>query len=195
MAAGKVCTGFSKPYVAIYSASGTTVTYSNGMLLARGVNVTLELDSASSDNVFYADNIAAETVAGLFTGGSVTLTVDGLKTAAEKLVLGLPSADTDGWTHFGDSMSVPNVGIGFVVRYQSEGTGVTYTPVVLTKCRFEVPSLNAATQEDEIDWQTQELNATMMRDDTTTHDWKLVNADQSTESAAEALIKDFFNIT
>lgn len=195
MAAGKVCTGFSKPYVALYSASGTTITYSSGRVLARGVGVELELESASSDNVFYADNIAAETVAGLFTGGNVTLTVDGLLADAEKLILGLPTADTDGWVHYGDGMSVPNVGIGFVVRYQSEGTGVTYVPVILTKCRFDVPSVSAATQEDEIDWQTQELKATVMRDDSTTHDWKIVNADKSSEAAAEALIKAFFNIT
>ena len=31
--------------------------------------------------------------------------------------------------------------------------------------------------------------ATLMRDDTTNHDWKLVGADQPTEAAAEAVLK------
>ena len=91
-------------------------------------------------------------------------------------------------SHYGDGMDVPYVGIGFVVRYQSAGV-VTYAPVVLTKARFQQAGLDAATQEESIDWQTQELTANLMRDDTSNHDWKLVAADQSTEAEAEAVLK------
>lgn len=35
-AAGRVATGFSKPYVAKYSNVGTTISYSEGIQLARG---------------------------------------------------------------------------------------------------------------------------------------------------------------
>lgn len=193
-AAGKVCTGFSKPYVAKYSNDGGAVTYSGVMLLARGVSVSLSLNT-TDDNTFYADNISAETAAAVFADGTATLTVDGLLTATEKFVLGLPEAteiQASGGavqvSHYGDGMEIPYVGIGFVVRYQSGGV-VTYVPVVLTKARFQQPGLDAATQEEPIDWQTQELTATLMRDDTTNHDWKLVGADQPTEAAAEAVLK------
>ena len=193
-AAGKVCTGFSMPYVAKYSNVGSVVTYSGVMQLARGVSVSLSLDT-TDDNVFHADNVSAETAAAIFTGGTATLTVDGLLTAAEKFVLGLPEAteiQAGGGavqvSHYGDGMEIPYVGIGFVVRYQSGGV-VTYAPVVLTKARFQQPGLDAATQEESIDWQTQELTATLMRDDTTNHDWKLVGEDQATEEAAEAVLK------
>ena len=71
-AAGKVCTGFSKPYVAKYAAAGGTVTYSDAQVLARGVEVSLEVESGDANN-FYADNIAAETIAGAFTSGTLTL--------------------------------------------------------------------------------------------------------------------------
>ena len=91
-------------------------------------------------------------------------------------------------SHYGDGMDIPYVGIGFVVRYQSAGV-VTYAPVVLTKARFQQPGLDAATQEESIDWQTQELTATLMRDDTTNYDWKLAGADQSTEDAAVEVLK------
>ena len=67
MAAGKVCTGFSMPYVAKYSATGGTVTYSEAMRLARGVSVEVAPE-VGDDNKFYADNIAAETATGTFTG-------------------------------------------------------------------------------------------------------------------------------
>ena len=193
-AAGKVCTGFSKPYVAKYSNAGSVVTYSGVMQLARGVSVSLSLDT-TDDNVFHADNVSAETAAAIFTGGTATLTVDGLLAAAEKFILGLPETTkvTAGEeqvdvSHYGDGMEIPYVGIGFVVRYQSAGV-VTYAPVVLAKARFQQPSLDAATQEESIDWQTQELTATLMRDDTANHDWKLVGADQSTEEAAVEVLK------
>lgn len=193
-AAGKVCTGFSMPYVAKYSNVGNVVTYSGVMQLARGVSVALSLDT-TDDNVFHADNVSAETAAAIFTGGTATLTVDGLLAAAEKFILGLPETTkvtADGnqvdVSHYGDGMDIPYVGIGFVVRYQSAGV-VTYAPVVLTKARFQQPGLDAATQEESIDWQTQELTATLMRDDTANHDWKLVGADQSTEDAAVEVLK------
>lgn len=193
MAAGKVLTGFSLPYVALYSATGGTVTHTSGQKLARGVSVSLE-PAVGDDNRFYADNITAETAPGLMTGGTVTLTVDGLLETAEKLILGLPEADNNDWYHYGDQMDVPYVSIGFICRYQSDGV-VTYTPVVLTKARFQTPSLTANTQEEEIEWQTQELTADLSRDDTANHDWKVVGEAQTTEALAEAMIKAYLNIT
>lgn len=193
MANGRVLTGFSKPYVALYSHSGSTVTYTSGQILARGVSAEIEPDSNDDENIFYADNVASESVAGEFTGGSLTLTVDGLLTNAEKLLFGLPSADTEGWTHYGNSASIPYVGIGFVCRYMSDGV-TSYVPVVLTKCRFSMPTLSANTQEDEIDWQTQELSARVLKDDSANGDWKMVGGEQTSESSAEDMIKDVFSI-
>lgn len=185
MANGKVCTGFSLPYVAKYTESGGAVTYSDGMQLARGVNVSIAPEVADS-NDFYADNVLAETVSGTFTGGTVTLTVDGLLPAAEAFIYGLPTPETVGTVSvykYGDANEPPYVGLGFIARYMSDGV-TTYKVIVLTKTRFNLPTEAAATQEAEIDWQTQELTATIMRDDTADHDWKLVGA---TEYTSEAL--------
>ena len=66
---------------------------------------------------------------------------------------------------------------------------------MLTKTRFTVNGTSAATQEDSIDWQTQELSATLMRDDSSSHNWKKVGAGQTTEAAAEAVIKQLLGIT
>ena len=187
MAAGKVTTGFSKPYVALYGESGGTITYTSGQLLARGVDVTISPESGD-DNIFYADNVAAETDAGRFTGGTVTLTVDGLLATTRKLIYGLPEADTEGWTAFGDDMVIPYVGIGFIARQQSDGV-VTYVPTVLAKCRFNQSEDAAATQEEEIDWQTQSLEAVIMRGDDANHNWKFIGNDYPTEAAAEAALQ------
>jgi len=189
MANGKVCTGFSRPWVALYAESAGAVTYSGGIPLARGVEVSLDVEG-SSDNDFYADNVIAETDNQAFTSGSVTLTVDGLKAAARKLIAGLTTTKTVGqveWDVYDDAAVVPYVGIGFIARYMEDGV-TTYAPVVLTKCKFSPEGLDAATQEEEIDWQTTELEATIYRDDSTNHAWKMIGADQTTEAAAEAAI-------
>lgn len=192
-AAGRVCTGFSKPYVALYATSGGSVVYSSGQLLARGVEVSVEAEEASESNNFFADNIIAESISGVFSGGTATLTVDGLLDSTRRLIYGLPTADGDGWTHYGDSQNVPYVGIGFVTRYMSEGV-TSYVPTVLTKAIFQAEPQEAATQEDEVEWQTTELTATLMRDDSSDHDWKLIGAAVATEALAEDAIKDLFGI-
>ena len=193
-AAGKVCTGFSKPYVAKYNNTGGVVSYSGAMLLARGVSVSLSIDTINVDP-FFADNVSAETAEEAFVSGTATLTVDGLLAAAEQFILGTPEPTTlevggeqVKVTHYGDEMQIPYMGVGFLVRYQSAGV-VTYVPVVLTKSRFQQPATEAETQGETISWQTQELTAKLSRDDTARHDWKLVGEDQATEEAAEAVLK------
>lgn len=186
MANGRVITGFSKPWVALYTNTGGTVTYASGQYLARGVDVSIELEAEES-TPFYADNAVAEQAGGGFTSGTVSLTVDGLKDAARKLIMGLPTASGD-WTDFGDTMNIPYVGIGFVVRYMEDGA-TTYEPVVLPKCQFSVFGTEAATQEDSIEFQTQALEATIMRDDTANHVWKKVGTPVATEAAAETAIQ------
>ena len=98
MATGKVSTGFSKPYVAKYVNNNGTVSYTDAQILARGVEVSLEVESGDPNN-FYADNVVAETVAGTFANGTLTLTVDGLLQDAEAMILGLDEAGADGFLY------------------------------------------------------------------------------------------------
>ena len=191
MANGKVTTGFSYPFVALYSASGTTVTYTSGQALARGVDVTLSPES-SSDNIFYADNRQAENAGNKITGYSLSLTVDGLHQAAEKLILGLPNADGSGWVAIGgDSQEVPYCGVGWLTRYMEDGV-TSFVPTVCSKVRFSNPERAAATQEDDISWQTMSLEATGYRSDSAEHEFYFVGAPVSVgttytdEEAAEA---------
>lgn len=196
MANGRVITGFSKPYVAKYTAtpvtSGYTISYSQGQVLARGVELQIEPETTDNNN-FYADNVIAENEAGIFTGGSLTLTVDGLKDAANALIYGLP-AITGGWYNYDNTQAVPHVGFGAVVRVQEAGV-VSYVPLILTRIQFNDSGMTAATQEDQIDWQSQELTAQILRDETPNQCWKKLGEAQTTEAAAEAKIKTFLNIS
>lgn len=195
MANGKVLTGFSMPWVALYANSSGTISYSGGIPLARGVSVSMSVE-ASSDNDFYADNVLAETDNQGFSSGTITLTVDGLKDAARKLIMGLTATksvtvgtdNTVVFDQYDDTQAIPYVGVGFIARYMEDGV-TTYVPYIINKVKFNPDGLDAETQGEEIDWQTQELEGTIMRDDSANHAWKLIGAAQTTEDAAYNAIK------
>lgn len=198
-----VTTGFSKPYVAKYGTTAGTGsnTYTSGMKLGRGVNVSIEID-AGDDNNFYADNVIAESAAAQFTSASGTVTVDGLENDAATLILGLPSptsfevaaSESVQMQGYGGVMDPPYVGFAYIRRTMMNGV-TSFYPVIHPKVRFAIPGDSSATQEDAIDWQTQELSATVLRDDTTANNWKLTTATGcETEAEAEAVIKKYFNI-
>lgn len=198
---GKVCTGFSKPYVATYSAEGTTVTYTGGMPLARGVSVNLSPETSES-NDFYADNEIAETQAGKFSKGKLQLTVDGLKQAAEKMIFGLGEPVPEQYgeeepvkvVKYSGDEKPPYVGVGFVVRYLSGGI-TTYVPTILRKVQFTQGTMEAKTQSGEnLEYQTRALEATVYRDDSATRDWKWEAAEQTTEAEAEKVLKGLLDI-
>lgn len=193
-----VTTGFSKPYYALYAASGGSVTYSQGTNLARGVSVAVDADVVE-DNNFYADNILAESENGQVSGGTLTLTVDGLSPAARRAIYGLPAAATtgtyNGYTGYGDEATMPFVGVGFIRRTMNNGT-TNYWAVVFPKVKFAFDGEDAQTSEDQISWQTKELTASFFKDDTANHNWKYVNDTAFTsEALAEAAVKTFLSIT
>ena len=190
MAVGKVGIGLSKPYVAIYDP--TDGSNSDGQLLARAVSVSVDIES-SEDNNFRADDQNAESAAGKFTSGSITIEVDGLQAATEKLIMGLPTADSDGWYSYDDDQAIPYVSIGFIERHMSDGVE-SWTPVIFPKCKFKQVGVDLETLGEEIDWQTQELEATIFVGDDAKHQWRIFGTSTSTQAAAEAMIKTKFGI-
>lgn len=200
-AAGRVVTGFSKPYVARYTENAGEVTYSDCQQLARGVDVDVQ-PTVSEGNNFSADNVTAETAPGIFTGGTCNLTVDGLFVKSERFIMGLKEAKEVEITEgekvkvqgFGDEMQIPYMGLGFIVRYQSDGV-VEYVPTILTKVRFNTTGLSAETQDGEMDWQTTQLTAKLHRDDTPDHEWKKETEEGfDTEEKAERILKALLGV-
>ena len=200
MANGKVIVGFSAPFVGLYSNAGATVTYTKGMPLARGVSVSLDVETAD-DNDFYADGVIAESDGGKFKKGTAKYTVDGLHDAAERFIYGLPEPEkvsygadkTVNVTKYGDKANPPYVGTGFVVWYQSGGV-VTYQPVILPKVKFISHGTDAKTKEEDKDWQTQDIESTICRDDTADHNWKWLAEEQATEEDAIAILKALLGV-
>ena len=167
-----VTTGFSNVHIATYASESGVVSYSGVRKLGRSVSMSTDI-STSDDNKFYADDRLAETETGsAFTDGSGTCTVDGLTAEEEAFIMGLKA---------GNSVT------------PDEGTAVeTYmwNAIVLCKIRFKVPKDDAETQGEQIDWQTQDLDFSIMRDDSAMNRWKIIPKKEfDTEAAAVAFIK------
>lgn len=206
LAAGQVVTGFSFPIVALYQNEGGSVSYTGGMDLARGVSMEPDVATSGDENIFYANNRSAETAQRRFRNGSLKLTVDGLLTAAEKLIMGLGAAaastvtvgsgqdaKTVNMTDYGEGQEIPYVGVGAVVRSQSNGVEL-FRAVIYTKCRFEQFNLPAETEGENIDWQTTELNAQLNRDDTAKHNWQRVSELLETELEAYNVVRSVLGL-
>lgn len=193
--------GLSKPYYAIYNENNGTPTYSGGGLIGKATEMTLELEGAEA-NVLYADNGPAESD-NQFAGGSLTLSTDDLLPTPMLAILGLKQEAMDiddvttsspQWIIYDDDQEIPYVGFGGIVKAKQNGV-TKWIAVVLTKIQFANPGVNAVTQGETIEWQTSELTANVMRDDSAKHRWQMRSTPMDTEADAEAAIKDALNIT
>ncbi len=136
-----------------------------------------------------------------FTGGDLTLTVDGLLLEAEQMITGAPEPEE---LSYGEGKKVkilkhgiknnpPYFGVGYIAKYRSDGVD-TFVPTVLRKVRFDAPKSAAKTTENSISWQTQALTGKLARDDSSDHDWKWVADDQATEEDAEEILKALLSV-
>lgn len=196
-----VTTGFSKPYVAPYSNNGKVVTYGAGAVLGRGVQLSVEPEVAE-DNDFYADNVLAEQEGGEFVSGKAKITVDGLTQEAAAIIYKLQNAasvtvgdKTVEMQGYGKATTPSFVGYGCVRRTKHNGV-TQFWPLILPKIKFDLEGSEMATQEEQIDWQTQEMNATIFRDDTEEANWKLLSKEgMATEEEAYAVVVAYLSKT
>lgn len=192
--------GLSKPYCAKYSNTGSTVTYSEGALIGKAVELSIELEEGD-DNILYADNGPAES-ANTFSGGSLTLTTDDLLPDVMMKVLGVTEetitsedikTETPKWYNWDDDQNTPYLGFGAIVKVQNNNV-IGYQAVILPKIKLNNPSDTFTTQGETIEFGTPEISGTILRSDGGKHTWKKVSSVMNSEADAEAAIKQFLSI-
>lgn len=195
--------GLSKPYAAVYAVSGGTVSYTSGKLCGKAISLELSLEGGN-DNILYADNAPCESDT-QFAGGSLTIGTDDLYADVMKTFLGMPeeSITTTGFTNFttaspkwyknNDDQVVPYLGFGAIAKKKIGGV-IKYVAIIFNKIQFANLAQSMETQGDTVSWQTESIEATVMRDDSTKHDWRWISSDLDTEADAETLIKDALDI-
>lgn len=193
--------GLSKPYYALYSNTGSTVTYSNGGIIGKAVELSMDLENGD-ENILYADNGPAES-ANVFSGGTLKLTTDDLLPESMIGILGVKEETiTDdaittvgaAWLVFDDDQKTPYVGFGGIIKKQQNNKD-KFVALVYPKIQFQNSGDAATTQGGSIEWKTPELTANLLRDDTAKHAWRYISTPLDTESEAEAAIKKLLNIT
>ncbi len=186
--------GLSKPVCANYTAVGNAVTYSDAYAADKAVEYSFEAD-VTEDKDLYADNQVAETAAGRFVSGKLTLKTADLTPELSKKILGLKTVtrqvgeETVTEVVYDDDQVAPYLGFGIIEEHQIDNkTG--YLPVVFPKIRFSIPADAATTRGDEVDWQTKEISGTVVRsdqvDDNYNHPWK-ITPQKMYDTEAEAL--------
>ena len=190
--------GLSKPYIAKYSNTGTTVTYTQPTLIGKAITLSLSLNSGS-ENILYADNAPAESD-NQFSGGSLTIGTDNLSAEAMLSIFGTKeeAINADGvsttdakWLVHDDDQIIPYVGFAGIIMKKVGGL-TKYVAVVYNKVQFQNLNDSATTKGETVEWQTPELTATLMRSDNVKHEWKRISTDLDTEAEAEAAILAFF---
>lgn len=193
--------GASRPYFAKYRESGNQTYYHDGGVIGALVQFNITLEGNDTGNDFYADNRVKETQANKFSSGTLTMQTDDLRPEISKAILGakeeklgvIPGVtDVINEIIYDDDQNTPYLGIGMVQKKQVDNI-TYYRAVILPKVMFNVPDDAAETEGESINWQTPELTATILRDDTSKHAWKR-EATFTTEDQAVAYIRFMLNI-
>lgn len=192
--------GLSKPFYAIYSNNGSTVSYSGGGVLGKYTELSMELEDGA-DNILYADNAPAESDQ-TFAGGSITISTDDLRPEVAQVILGTVQEALTGtgiategakWLVHNDDQAAPYVGVGGILKKKVGGI-VYYVGFVLDKVLFANPGLAVTTQGETIEWQVPELTAQIFRSDKAKHDWYRMTTLLSSEDEAAAAVKQYLGI-
>ncbi len=193
--------GLSKPICANYEAKGSRVTYAEPYAANNAVEYSFEAEIAE-DNDLYADNTIKESAAGKFASGNLTLKTADLEPGLSKKIIGLKTAvrTVDGKevteVVYDDNLNPPDLGFGIIEEHEIDGTTL-YLPIIFPRIKFNVPGNAATTRGKEIDWQTREVTARVMRsaqvDERYNHPWQISPEEMySTEEEAEEYIRAVF---
>lgn len=194
--------GLSKPYFALYSAEGSTVTHSSGGVMGKYTDINIA-PTGGDENILYGDNGPAESDTS-FGGGTVTLGTTELLPEIAKTILGLKNVPVGttpvlttkdaSWNVYDDSQQVPYVSVGGIVKKKVNGV-IKWAAFVLEKVQFTTPGLEATTQGKTIEWKTPSLTANILRSDAEGHPWFRISSFLDTEADGETLVKDYLGIT
>lgn len=195
--------GCRNPFAGKYNNNNNgTISYTDPISLGRLVQFAIEPESAQ-DSSFYSDD-GKELSDTQFPGGRLRLRISqatpevltyllGLKTRALSNVEGVTDENAVELV-YDDSQEAPELGVGLEVwgKWKDKTTGKVkegWQAIFLRRVMFSNPSESVETKGQTVNWQTMELEADIMQDESATREWKNT-AEFTTEAQALAYIKD-----
>ena len=183
--------GLSKPIIALYNAESTEVSYSDVVVIGKAIKLDMALEE-QEDRVVYGDCGPVE-ACNEFCGGTITLGTDELSPDAMTKTLGTVTDNIGGvnWIVFNDDQETPYVGLGAIAKKQVNGA-IKFVAIIYPKILFQNFYEALVTQGETVEWNTPEIEAILMRDDTEKHEWRRISEPLETETEAESAIYAFF---
>lgn len=198
--------GLSYPCYAKYNWDGTKVTRTGGGVMGKATSLNISPNTGNA-NVLFGDNGPAESD-NTFSGGTVTIGTTDLMAEVAEAVLGAKNVPVESsvgletqnasWTVYDDDQVIPYISFGGIWKKMVNGQ-IKWVAIVLEKIQLNTPAEDATTQGETIDWQTSELEGTILRSDALsadgTHPWKRVSSLLNTEEDAKTLLRSYLGIT
>ena len=154
-------------------ANGVVTGYAGVKTMGKAISASFE-PNTPDDNPLYANNAVAENDSSGASGGTLTLTLDRLDQAAAADLYGLevedvsvnvgasPGTPVEGTAlkYTGNEQSAP-VGVAFIRMNQVDGVR-NHEVVLYRRATFSMPAEEAQTLGESIEWQTPEIEASVM---------------------------------
>lgn len=154
-------------------ANGVVTGYAGVQTMGKAISASFE-PSTPDDNPLYANNAVAENDSSGASGGTLTLTLDRLTQEAVADLYGLtvedvevtvgetPGTQVEGTAlkYTGTEQSAP-VGVAFIRQNQVDGVR-NHEVILYRRATFSMPADSAQTMGESIEWQTPEIEGTVM---------------------------------
>ena len=153
--------------------NGVVTGYAGVKTMGKAISASFE-PNTPDDNPLYANNAVAENDSSGASGGTLTLTLDRLTQEAAADLYGLtvedvevtvgdtPGTKVEGTAlkYTGNEQSAP-VGVAFIRQNQVDGVR-NHEVILYRRATFSMPADSAQTMGESIEWQTPEIEASVM---------------------------------
>ena len=154
-------------------ANGVVTGYGGVKTMGKAISASFE-PNTPDDTPWYANNSVAENDSSGASGGTLTLTLDRLTQEAAADLYGLtvedvevtvgdtPGTQVEGTAlkYTGNEQSAP-VGVAFIRQNQVDGVR-NHEVILYRRATFSMPADSAQTMGESIEWQTPEIEASVM---------------------------------
>jgi phi13 family phage major tail protein len=173
-------------YAVITEDEDSKETYGEPKKMAGAM--TADLSITTADGKLYVDDALKESVSE-FANGTLKLGVDELEQGVEAELLG-QTVDGAGIKWAGGEDEPPYVAVGF----RAKKSGGKYRYIWLLKCRAKVPAEKYETKGESINFQTPEIELTIMRR-TSDSNWKADAVGKPTDDAVKGWFEKVPTVT
>lgn len=170
---------------------GSVPTYGQGLVVGKAIEANMSIEL--SDNSLYGDDVIAESDKS-FVSGTITVGVDDISKEVYTTWFGSKTETVDGVEEVidGAGLQSPVGGFGFYRVRRKNGVR-SIRAFWIYKTQWGVPSEEATTKGEQIEWQTPSVEGTIMTLDDEDVTWRRW-ADFTSEADAKAWLNEKANI-